>query len=149
MPLKSILIENIQSQLATKKAALELALSDLQTDKQNESKSSAGDKYETSREMMQQSENRIEEQLNYTKQQIRQVSSLNSTKNIDLVENGALVETNQGYLFFGISLGKYIVKEEPIFVLSLNAPLGKALKEKKAGAEIQFQDKTYKIKSIT
>ena len=146
---KNKILELIKAQLASNQSELLAALHDLQKEKSNETKSSAGDKYETSREMMQQTENQLRERLAYINQQINQVNLLNAQKIVNVVANGALVATNHGYLFFGISLGKLFFKEEPIFVLSMNAPLGRALLGKKVGEAIKFQQQLYQIKSIT
>lgn len=145
---KTALIEFIKLELTSKHDALQNELVDMQHEKSNETKSSAGDKYETSREMMQQSENRLNESIAYIQELIRQINQLITLKTFNAVESGALVQTNKGNFFFGISLGKLVFKEEPIFVLSLNAPIGKAFNGKKVNDEVVFQNQHYLITAI-
>ena len=96
---KTTLIEFIKLQLTSKHDALQAELVDMQHEKSNETKSSAGDKYETSREMMQQSENRLNESIAYIQEQIRQINQLITLKTFNAVESGALVQTNKGNFF--------------------------------------------------
>lgn len=96
----------------------------------NETKSSMGDKYETSREMVQQEINNLQRQLNETLNQqalIKKISSEESFK----VQNGALVKTNKGLFFVSVSVGEIVSENQKIMTVSPESPLVKAMFGKK------------------
>lgn len=112
-----------------------------------ETKSSAGDKFETSREMMNQEVSRIEERIAYLKRQLNSLNQI-STNSVDTITNGSLVWTNHGLFFFGIAFGKLDIESNVLLGLSLNSPLGQLMKDKKTGEELNFMNRNYKIKSV-
>ena len=112
-----------------------------------ETKSSAGDKFETSREMMNQEVSRIEERIAYLKRQLNSLNQI-STNTVEAITNGSLVLTNHGLFFFGIAFGKLSIEDNPLLGLSFNSPLGQLMKDKKTGEELTFMNRNYKIKSI-
>lgn len=112
-----------------------------------ETKSSAGDKFETSREMMNQEISRIEERIAYLKKQLNAVQQLTSIRS-KIVSNGSLVTTNHGFFFFGVAVGKLSINNEPLIGLSFNSPLGKAMSNQKEGDSITFMNRVYVIEKI-
>jgi len=112
-----------------------------------ETKSSAGDKFETSREMMNQEVSRLEERIAYLKKQLNSLQQLSQRKSSS-IENGSLVHTNHGLFFFGIAFGKLETQGSSIMGLSLNSPLGKIMTDKKEGDSLTFMNRNYSIKTI-
>lgn len=95
----------------------------------NETKSSMGDKYETSREMVQQEINNLQIQLN---ENIRLRNSLKSIsvnphQNVGL---GSLVETDKGLFYIAVSLGMIDYEKKKIFLISPESPLAQAMNGK-------------------
>ena len=89
-----------------------------------------GDKYETSREMLQQEINNLQLQLN------EQLKSQQILKNIQTISHktvslGSLVETDKGKFFIAVSLGELSFNQEKIFIISAESPLAKAMNGKK------------------
>ena len=134
-------LEHQISQLSMEIASIAIEMS-------NESKSSAGDKFETAREMMKQSSDRLTNHLYTLNSQLNAVLEMSNSKSSSLVKFGSLVETNHGWFLFGVSLGKIIVEQNSIFLLSLNSPIGKTFLNRKGGDSFSFMDKSYSIKSI-
>lgn len=112
-----------------------------------ETKSSAGDKFETSREMMNQEVGRIEERIAYLKKQINYLNQIPLSA-VDSIQNGSLVLTNYGLFFFGIAFGKLDIEKEILMGLSLNSPLGKLMANKNKGDELTFIGRNYIIQNI-
>jgi hypothetical protein len=111
----------------------------------NDSKSSMGDKYETSREMSQQEINRLEQQLGNNGQQLFQLKALilhSSTKSVGL---GSLVKTNIGNFFISIGLGEIVVEQQSVFLISAVSPLGKLIIGKNEGDQFEMNKKEIKI----
>ena len=74
---------------------------------------------------------------------------LNINQKNSKVENGALVETNIGFFFIAIGIGKWTVKNEQFFVISLASPIGKLMKDKEEFSSFSFRNLNYKIIKIT
>ena len=114
-----------------------------------DSKSSVGDKHETSRAKIQL------EIDNYSKQKLNIIEKLKVLEAIDInkknnkVENGALLETNVGFFFIAIGLGKWTVNNKQIFIITLASPIGKLMKDKVATSSFIFRNLKYKIIKIT
>ena len=97
----------------------------------DDTKSSAGDKYETGREMMQQEIDRNREQLDEAKRlkfDLEQIKPLKITEN---VQNGSIVSTNYGKFYIGISRGQIIMNGRNYFAISALSPIGSKLLNKK------------------
>jgi vacuolar-type H+-ATPase subunit E/Vma4 len=124
-------------------------LNELVSDAENDSKSSAGDKHETARAMMQLEQEKLITQFNEADRQLEILSSINPDEEIKSVRTGALVETNKGIIFLSIPLGRIRVKDSDIMVISAIAPLAKALMNAKKKETITFNGTDYLIKNIS
>ena len=114
----------------------------------DDTKSSAGDKYETGREMMQQEIDRNRKQLeeaNRLKLVLEQIDPLIMT---DTVQNGSLVITNFGKFYISISRGQILADGLNYFAISAVSPIGLKLMKQKAGSEFDFNGKIFKIEDI-
>ena len=129
--MKSELLEIIHQKISEKIQKLEQLIAETRASN-NDTKSSMGDKYETSREMLQQEINNLQIQLNehLKSQQILKNINPNPHKIVTL---GSLVETEKGMFFIAISLGELSFSQEKIFVISAESPLAKAMNGKKVG----------------
>ncbi len=113
-----------------------------------DTKSSMGDKYETSREMMALEMRKANEQLQEGAKLNKVLSNLNPTTICQEVEIGSLVSTSIGDFFVSVSLGKINLEQRDIFALSAVAPLGKLLMGKKKGDKFEFNSRDIKINSV-
>ena len=120
------------------------SISCIQEARNNETKSSAGDKYETSRAMMQAELDKQNILLQQFIQQKNVFLKIQKTKPSEKIDFGSWVETNQGNYLIAIGIGK--VREA--FVISLASPLGMVLKGQRIGDKTTFQNKEYKINII-
>lgn len=114
----------------------------------DDTKSSAGDKYETTREMMQQEMDRNSKLLYEAGQQR---IALQQLENVDIakeVKNGSLVITSEGSFYISISAGELNHDGQKFFAVSQAAPIGKLFIGKKVGNELNFNSKKYLIKEI-
>ncbi|WP_407481442.1 hypothetical protein [Elizabethkingia meningoseptica] len=110
----------------------------------NDTKSSMGDKYETSREMLQQEINRLLSQLSEVNNQLDILRNMN-TKPLTVIGLGAYVETSMGNFYISESLGKINADGVAVVAVSANAPLVQAMLKKKAGEEFELNGKKQKI----
>ena len=113
----------------------------------NETKSSMGDKFETTREMVQQEINNLQVQLN---EKIKAKNSLKfiNTNEHQIIGLGSLVETDKGMFYISISLGEIKLKTQKISVISTESPLAKILVGKKIKDEILLNSSKQIIQNI-
>lgn len=116
----------------------------IQESRNNETKSNVGDKYETSRAMMQSELEKEAQVLHQLLQQQNEVQKIKKLKKSETIGFGSFVETNIGNYFIAVGLGTL----EEAFIISLLSPLGKALIGHKKGDSVQFQNRTFKIKNV-
>ena len=144
--MKSELLEIIHQKISEKIQKLEQLIAETRASN-NDTKSSMGDKYETSREMLQQEINNLQIQMNehLKSQQILKNINPNPHKIVTL---GSLVETEKGKFFIAVSLGEITFSQEKIFVISAESPLAKAMNGKKTGESFVVNNLSQIIKNI-
>lgn len=111
-----------------------------------ETKSSAGDKYETGRAMIHLEKEKIASQLNESIKLQKVVAQLRY-KNVG-TGLGKLIVTDQGVFFIAVSLGLVTLAGVKYLVISPVAPLGRLLATSKVGGAVSFNGKTYQIEEI-
>jgi len=125
-----------------------LAIGDAQDAADEESKSSAGDKYETGREMMQQEADRNQAQLNEANKLMVALSKINYTNTFTEADAGSVIDTNNGSFFLAISAGSLQVDGKTFFVVSPASPIGAKLIGRKTGDEFSLNGREYKIEKV-
>ena len=106
----------------------------------SETKSSAGDKHETGRAMLQLEMEKAGQQLagiNQMEAVLAKVSVNNTSTTICL---GSLIITNKANYYLAISAGKLTIDTVDYFAVSTSSPIGKQLLGKKVGAIIPFNE---------
>ena len=101
----------------------------------SDTKSSAGDKHETSREMAQIEIAKAEQQIAKTQQFINHLKLYPST----------LILTNNGIFFIAIAYGKVTVNDNDVYCISNAAPISKVLLSSKHRDIVRFNGFEYKI----
>lgn len=134
----------IEKRIATATEALQQA----QEASNDDTKSSAGDKFETGREMAQQDINRNKQLLGDAQQQKSILLTLADVAETAKVRSGSLVVTNNGNFYISISAGQLQLAGETYFAISAASPIGKLLIGKAAGDKFDFNGKDYLIKEI-
>lgn len=114
----------------------------------SETKSSAGDKHETGRAMIQLEREKLGHQL-YEAEKMRQalagITTLASRENIG---QGSLVITTEGMYYISISAGAFKKGPVQIYCISSLSPIGKKLLGKSKGHCFDFNQKTICIKKV-
>jgi transcription elongation GreA/GreB family factor len=114
-----------------------------------ESKSSAGDKHETSKAMMQLEQEKLGHQLLEVDKQLEILSKIITMPTTSKVQIGSLVETDQGKFYIAIGLGKIHFQDQDFFVISPQSPLGLKMIGKAKGEKIEINTSACFINSIT
>jgi len=129
-------------------SVLEQSLGSIQNSKKEETKSSVGDKYETTRAMLQGEEERLQQQLGQAIASKNQLVNLNIEKKYEQAELGSLVIIANAKYFLSVGLGKIVLDGENYFCISMGSPIAQQLKFKKVEETFQFNGKTFEIKQI-
>ena len=145
---KEALFKACEDQLAAKYAIVQNKIKGIVTSLNDATKSSAGDKHETTRAMLQlereQAGERLQE-IEKTQAVLYKINAIHRSKTAHL---GSLVTTNQGIFFLSISLGVLQIENCNYFCIGLQTPIGRLLFGKQAGDTFVFRDTNYTIVSI-
>jgi len=113
-----------------------------------ESKSSAGDKYETARAMGQLDREMNGRMYEQARQERLTLDKINPGINHLAVNLGALVETSMGVFFVAIGTGAIAVNGKSIMVISPQSPIGQVLMKKITGDTFEFRGKIQQVVKI-
>lgn len=127
---------------------LQKNLADLIESTRNETKSSAGDKYETGRAMLQIEQDNVRKQLKDALEQKAAFEQIDIARDSAKITLGSLVKTDKGYFFISMALGKINIEGAAVIALSPQSPLGSKLKNLKATESASMNGTTYTIESI-
>ncbi|MFT6872864.1 MAG: transcription elongation GreA/GreB family factor [Roseivirga sp.] len=114
----------------------------------SDTKSSMGDKYETSTEMMNLEKGKIAEQLGEASRMKQTLNSLDLDKVYIECQLGTLVVTENASYFLATSIGKVGVEGSDFFVISPISPIGQQLLGKQVGDYINFGGKKVSIVKV-
>lgn len=127
---------------------IEYSLQQARQASNDDTKSSAGDKYETTREMMQQEMDRNSKLLYEAGQQKIALQQIENVEAANISKNGSLVITSEGSFYISISAGELLIAGQKYYAISQAAPIGKALIGKKIGESFKLNGKEYAVKEI-
>jgi transcription elongation GreA/GreB family factor len=113
-----------------------------------DTKSSAGDKYETSREMTQIEINKLSEMLNLNSIILKDLLKIDANLTQHTVELGSIVTTITGKYFISVAFGKIKVDNEEYYAISKTSPFASTIQGKKVGDKISFQNRVIEIIEI-
>lgn len=130
-------------------SVIESALASIEESRNNETKSSAGDKYETGRAMMQQEEEKYRVQLANVVHLQNVLTGMDPGERKQKVGLGSLVITDTGKYYIAIGLGKIKLDDSLYYAVSLAAPISQALLHKEQGDHLHFNGKPIRILEVS
>ncbi len=146
--IKQALLQTCFEKVETRFQKIKQTIADIDESLEEETKSSAGDKHETGRAMLQIDRENATKQM-YEVQAIKELlKKVDVTTVSDYVRLGSLVKTSQATYFMSLSIGAVMLGEENYLCVALNSPIGELLKGKKKGEELLFNQQTIIIKQI-
>ncbi|PZX56722.1 hypothetical protein [Algoriphagus chordae] len=114
-----------------------------------DTKSSAGDKFETGRETMSRDLMTVENQLKQANFEFDELCRFQAIKEPSAtVQEGSLVQVGTDSYLISISLGQLIVDGQKLFMLSKNSPLGEILVGHKKSDQIEFRGRSILITDL-
>ncbi len=107
------------SLIAEKTSVLHRSIRDANEAANEDSKSSAGDKFETGREMITQEIAKATQQLATLGEMRRALEKIRPNRQLESVGLGTLAHTSEGWFFFSVSLGNIQVEGQEVYALSM------------------------------
>jgi hypothetical protein len=114
----------------------------------SETKSSAGDKHETGRAMLQLEMEKASQQIAVVEQMKETLAKINLTKEAVKASLGSIIITHNANYFLSISAGQLTVDHCNYFAISVSSPIGSLLLGKQKDDEFVFNGKNVKIIEI-
>lgn len=145
MSLKEQLFLACRDFISKKRLVIENVISEIETSLQSETKSSAGDKHETGRAMLQLEREKAGNQLAEIDKQEELLSKIDISKANTTVSLGSVVFTTEASYFLAIGVGEIIVDNRKFYAVSTKAPISQALLGKRVDDNIVFRDRKFKI----
>jgi hypothetical protein len=114
----------------------------------SETKSSAGDKHETGRAMLQLEMEKAGQQLQTISLLKETLSKIDFSKNSEIAHLGSIIITAKRNYFLSISAGQLVIENNVYFAISTSSPIGKLLLGKQMNETVFFNGETIKIIEI-
>jgi len=142
---KSMILEDMLRRIDEKTATIQDAIATAKESRDSDAKSSAGDKYETGRAMMQIEIQNKEQQLGQNLGLKKVVMTIDPKAKSESVTLGSYIKTNRGDIFISVPLGMLKAEDYDCMAISLASPLGRAFNGHKVGDSITFNGNSYQI----
>lgn len=145
---KQNILSKYQTLLQDKIDVYQDLIDSLTDDAQNDAKSSAGDKHETTLSKLHIEQEKIANKLKEALEQQAVLLKLDINQISDKVILGSLVKTNHLTVFVSTALPKITVDNQTVFAISPQSPLGTQLIGKNTNSEFLVNNVSYKILEI-
>lgn len=123
-------------------------IADIQNSLLSETKSSAGDKHETGRAMLQLEREKAGQQLAEIEKLRTLLSKINIQERPGKVGVGSLVFTSEAHYFIAVSLGALQTDSETVYAISPVTPIGQLLMGRQKGDEVSFNGNSFVIEQV-
>lgn len=148
MSIKEQLFEECKKYIDKRKQTIQDIIGSNKKALLSETKSSAGDKHETGRAMLQLEMEKASQQIVVVQNMEQVLHKINITKTSEVVCLGSIVYTNKATYFLAVSVGQVFIDKTPFFVVSSASPIGKVLLGKRVGDVIIFNGQQINIEQI-
>lgn len=148
MNIKEELYKQCELFVNTKLQTIENTIKSNQDALASETKSSAGDKHETGRAMLQLEMEKAGQQLQVVTEMKRTLARINIQEDSNICKLGSIVKANNINYFIAISAGKLTVADNNYYAVSTKSPIGQLLIGKKEKEEVSLSGKQIVINNI-
>ena len=148
MNLKEELYNQCQSFVNKRLQTVQDTITSNQKALQSETKSSAGDKHETGRAMLQLEMEKAGQQLSGISLMKETLAKIAVSKTSKVARLGSIIKTGKATYFLSISAGQLTVANTNYFAISVSSPIGKLLLGKLEDETITFNGITITVKEV-
>jgi hypothetical protein len=146
--LKQLLFDKCSDYIETRLSTIQSNIDEIQNSLTSETKSSAGDKHETGRAMLQLEREKAGQQLAEIENVKYALAQINIEKVSETVILGSLVYTSQYNYFIAISAGLLTIGTETFYAISPQTPIGQLLLGKRVGDCFVFREQVIVVEEI-
>lgn len=136
---KKAILQILLRETETKISEIHNEIKDLESSRNSETKSTAGDKHEVGRAMAQSELENLSKRLVEFKERHARLKQIDLSPSSS-VRTGSLVVTPKATYFIAVGQGRIEVEKETFFVVSPASPIGQVLLDKKSGDKISFRN---------
>ncbi len=140
----SVILQHLEERMEQGRKDFQLA----KESRDSDTKSSAGDKFETGREMMQREMDKISAALDMQKNQLTRVQRISLNENKTRIGIGSYITTDAENYYVSVGLGKLTCRETAFYAISADSPLGELLMGKQVNDIIELRGRKITLKSI-
>ena len=148
MNLKEELYKHCEAFISNRLDIIQRTIAEIQESLTTETKSTAGDKHETGRAMLQLEREKAGKQLAEALKTKEILSKINISKSSEVVSSGSLVYTSNLNYFIAISAGELRVGNETYYGISPSTPIGQLLLGKKVNDNVKFRHQNFTISKV-
>ena len=138
--IKKTLFDHCKAHLEKKMGVLEQQKKSLQKDLTSETKSSAGDKHETGRAMIQLEREKLGNQIREIELNYQRLNTVKDVKTSTIISLGSLIFTDKANYYVAIAADSCEVNSKVFYCISSQSPIGKLLIGKKINESIMFNN---------
>jgi len=142
--LHNLCLAYIDTRIATAQEALDM----VNNSANEETKSSAGDKYETTREMIQQEIEKHSAAINEAIKQKQLLQQISTDKLHEIIQTGSVVITDKNIFHIAIGAGALMVQAVKYLAISPSSPIAIQMIDKQSGDTFAFNNTTHLIKEV-
>ncbi|MEZ4756386.1 MAG: 3-oxoacyl-ACP synthase [Flavobacteriales bacterium] len=146
---KAAVVAHLRTVLAQRAAALDAELSATLEARNSDTKSSAGDKHEVGRAMVQQELDQLEGRSASIRSMQQELARVPMDRVHEQVGFGSLVVTDRGTFFIAIGTGAVDTMDGTCFAISLASPIGQMLRGKRIGDTVTVNGRAIRILSLS
>lgn len=146
--IKSLLLEQCQQIVQEKLKIINEQIKGVEHALRSESKSSAGDKHETGRAMLQLEREKLGRQLEEIEKQHLVLNRINPNTIHQTVTFGAAVKTSLSNYFISIGIGEINIADAMYYAISVDAPIAKSLIGKKQNEIFLYNHRNIEILEV-
>ena len=146
--IKKALYELCCDYVHKRRETVQKTINEIQESLTSETKSSAGDKHETGRAMLQLEREKAGQQLAELEKLEFNLSKIDITNTSSSVGLGSIIYTSQNNYFISISAGELIIDDASFYAISPNTPIGLLLMGKTIGDQVTFRTQQIDIQNV-
>ncbi len=148
IPSKVLLYNFCKSYVDDFTGRIQKSIEDIQESLSSETKSSAGDKHETGRAMLQLEREKLGTQLAEAEKLNQILAKVSLESNKEAIGLGSLVITSKATYFIAISAGMFEHEFHKVYCISLQTPIAKLLFGKTQGDVVHFNNNDIYIQGV-
>ncbi len=147
---KQHLLSHCEQLVEDKLQKIKQSVADIVESLESETKSTAGDKHETDRAMMDIEREQLGARLDVAEKQQQILKSIRQrdVKHSKTIHIGSLVNSNKAVYYIAVSLGTITLEGQQVYVISKESPIGLLLMNKTEKDIIEFNGEQITVKKV-